>query len=1269
MGGKVEAVEHGLEPGGESWLVGARLADRFVVERRLGEGAMGVVFEARDEQRGEHVALKTLGRMDGASVYRLKQEFRALSEVVHPRLVRLHELFSDRGLWFFTMAQVRGVSFMQHVRGGGRAGGGDSSARTGEEPPVGALDETDLAVLGGLDEDQLRSALAELVDGVAAIHRAGKLHRDLKPANVLVDRQGHVTILDFGLAQPVVPDADRSAAVSAGTPACMAPEQLSDGGACPASDWYAVGVMMYEALTGRLPFDAGLHDLFAAKLTGRMPSHPRELAKNAPPDLADLAMALMRTRPEDRPDAQQLVEQLGAPPNSTTTRASPTSGAMRAATFLGRVDGLAKLRSAFDAMRGGEPSIVYVVGLSGIGKSALVERCLDDVRTEAGVAPVILSGRCYERESVPFKALDAVVDALSRHLGNIGSVAAAALMPRDTPELCRVFPVLGRVAVFAKTLPARPVNADAQEVRRRAFVALKELFARIADRQPLVVTIDDLHWGDVDSGLFLTQLLAPPDPPRMLLIGSYRSDEVERSALLKMLHADAARSTRERVTTIAIEPLGADVARELATQMLSSGNEELPLEIASAIAEEAGGSPFFIAELTRRARAHPGSEVGHLSLANVIAERVAELPADARTLLEVVAIAGGPVPRDVALRAAGLAVAADDAIPVLRSASLVRKTGVLPDDALETYHDRIRETIVAALSREQARDYHLALAEAFVACPDPPVDKLAVHYREGGRRDEARSYTLDAAARAAGAFAFDRAAALYRDALELTAEDESDARRDVATRLGEALGNAGRGAAAADAYLEAARRAPAATALDLERRAACELLACGEMDRGLDLARALSARLGIWFPRSPMVAQALGLAAIVFFYFAGSTTPKPRANRADPRALQRIDVGGSLALVLIWVEQPHAAYFGGVSLLRAMRAGDSVRLAELLLVACAGIAGVLRPGARRLSEWVEVQRRIGEEHDDPRLVARSAVSSGLVAFLEGRWTAARTACEEAELMLARCSGVAAETHEARAWHVWALFYLGDIRTLSARVPALANDARARGNLWVLNSMVSAFGPAAWLAGDDVETASREADEAFARWPVRGYPLQRYWHLLAHHFIELYAGAGAKLYARVEGEWPALRRSGLLFVHIIRNQMLHLRAAAALAAATEETDEKRSRKLLGAAERHARKLARNAVIGSVPLSALIRAGVACARGENDRAAHLLTSAATDFDAADMRMYAAAARRQLGRVRGGDEGAKLVDAADVLMRAEAIVRPDRFASMLAPGFPEA
>ena len=193
------------------------------------------------------MALKTLRRSTAADLYRLKREFRSLADVAHPNLVCLYELFVEDDRCFFTMELVNGTGFVDHVRGADRSHRSDI---------------------------RLVPAARQLVEGVCALHRKGKLHCDIKPSNVLVTTDGRVVVLDFGLiADQRYGQAGDANYVAGGTPAYMAPEEAPGMAPSEASDWYAVGVTLYEALTGVLPFSGPLRDVRAHKRAQDPPRH------------------------------------------------------------------------------------------------------------------------------------------------------------------------------------------------------------------------------------------------------------------------------------------------------------------------------------------------------------------------------------------------------------------------------------------------------------------------------------------------------------------------------------------------------------------------------------------------------------------------------------------------------------------------------------------------------------------------------------------------------------------------------------------------------------------------------------------------------------------------------------------------------------------------------------------------------------------------------------------------------------------------------------
>jgi len=1125
------------------------ITKRFVLREVLGRGGMGVVYRAYDRDRDMEVALKTLRRFDAIALYRFKREFRALADVAHPNLVSLYELVSEGEQWFFTMELLHGVNFLDHVRGYERTGEahdaaaitGSSGSRLYAATPGLALETATIpgatATLATreissqepiteetdqppppLDAARLRAALRQLASGLHALHNSGHLHCDIKPSNVIVTNDGRVVLLDFGVATELAgrEEEDGFAGV-VGTPAYMAPEQATATQRSPASDWYGVGVMMYEALAGRRPFTGTAEEVLAKKRKAAV-SPPSVHRAEVPTDLEALCLELLHVAAEERPEGTAILARLGvrARPRLDTPAATIT-GAEQAeeVALVGRNQSLAELREAFEETQRGAGVTIHVHAESGMGKTAMVRSFLDELSHARGA--VVLAGRCYERESVPYKAVDSLVDSLVRYLASMARHDADALMPRDVRMLARLFPVLRRVEAVAQARRRDVEAPDLHELRRRGFAALRELLGRIASQRPLVLFIDDAQWGDVDSAPLIDALTRPPDPPELLLLLAYRTQDAKRSALLKALFRRGSRlGEAANLRRMALEPLDPGQSRELAEAIL--GHAGAPLNAAEDIARESAGNPYFVHQLASFLCAEAGEhrEVGRgLTLDQVIQARVAQLPGAARRVLEVLSVAGKPVAQSVVKQASRLdEQERAEQFQILRSAHWARLSGVREYDVIEVYHDRIRQTVLGGLEEERRRTHHRTLAYAIQASEHPDVEALVTHFQGAGEDDLASEYAVEAAHEAEQALAFDRAADLYQTALDL-GKGNTDWRRTLQIKLGDALANAGRGADAAAAYLTAAEHTDSAHKLELHREAATQLLRSGHIDEGVDALKEVLAQVGFTMATTPRRALARLLYRRARLRIRGLGFRTKETAQIPPDELARIDVCWTASHGLGMVDTFRAADFQTRQVLHALRAGERERIVRALMLESCYVAIGGRRGWRRALVILDIASELVESVDDPAAPAWVAAGAGLTRYQGGRFAEARTFAEGAVHRLrTQCAGVSWELATVELYLLWTLYYLGEIRLMTERLESLLTDARDRGDLYQAANMRTGLPAVAWLAADEPETGAAELDEAMARWSRKDYHLQHYWELFARAQIDLYTGDAEAAHARI-----------------------------------------------------------------------------------------------------------------------------------------------------------
>jgi hypothetical protein len=640
------------------------------------------------------VAIKFRGVTHSDATLWLKREFRAVASLRHRNLVELYELVAHERNCYFTMEYLPGIDPRRWVerRQLARDEPLPTDAPTRSASPLNEArtqsgeGTTELAgvaeparALPVVDFPRVGSVLAQLAEGLAFLHAHGVIHRDVKPSNAICSG-GVVKLLDFGLAlerHRQAGDLARETRV-VGTAAYLAPEYIERLAVSPAMDVYALGVLAFELITGAPPFTGSLHMLSRYHRRGVV---PRAAAFNPhlPQELDALVARMLSPDPAARPTALQIA-------NAFSGTQSHPRALRRAHRFVGRDRELALIaaRIADPEPRG---RLVLVRGESGAGKSALIDEVLGRAR---GRDTLTWRGRCHERERVPYRAFDLIIDDLATELAGDPGLAREI---EHVGALGRVFPALA--PLIDPSLGAEPPAADLRVERERALLAMTELFYHLLRTPRGVAVIDDLQWADEDSLELLALLVEHVGKP-LTVLASWTVEAGEMPEAQQLL----LERLGDAVTPVDVRAMTEDELAHLIAELVP----QLPAARLRAAAALAAGSPY-LAELIGRELGEVGPGEGEqlfaegtmpksgAPVASAELRRLARLDADERTVAEIAALAGGAVTFEQ-LRDIGDLPSSrvQSALRGLQDARIIRATPPRAGDPVYVfYHQRLRE--------------------------------------------------------------------------------------------------------------------------------------------------------------------------------------------------------------------------------------------------------------------------------------------------------------------------------------------------------------------------------------------------------------------------------------------------------------------------------------------------------------------------------------------------------------------------------------------------
>jgi predicted ATPase len=1031
-------------------MIGQLLQGRYRLDAEIGRGGMGVVYCAHDTLLGRDVAVKVLSAAELGTEgrARLLREARAAAGLNHPNIVSVYDAGEAQlperedaagpaaptsPMPFIVMELVEGPSL--HVR------------------RPGSLEET-------------VSIARQVCAALEHAHARGIVHRDLKPENILLapdPRAGAgvtAKLSDFGLARSIASRLTVEGTV-VGSVFYLAPElalgQPYDGRA----DLYALGVMLYELTTGRLPFLADDPLAVISQHLHAPAVPPRARDEGIPPALDALILHLLSKDPQDRPaSAAEVLRALEAPGildrEAVPARELSVLERIERGRLVARERELAEARAAWRKASAGEGGMLLVRGEPGIGKTRLVRELCTEVQV---AGDRVLVGECYAEGGAPYDPFAQILRRAFRD--GAGEQLAAALPDFVLADLLTLAPGL---RLRFPDLPSNP-PLDAKSEQQRLFENVVAFCQALCEQAPLLLVLEDAHWADSGSLALLRHLARRTRRQPLLLVATYREVELDQTRPFQEVLMDL---NRERlVTRLRLSRLDQAGTRDMLAALFA---EEITPEFLEGIYAETEGNPFFVEEVCKALVEsgqvtfvdgywdRPGMEELEIpqSVRVAIQSRVAKMPPDCQEMLHLAAVLGREFEFETLLEASDPASGSGqgageealiDSLECASRAQLVEEVKAGRDVVFAFTHALIPATLAEGVSTLRRRRLHRRVAAAIERLHPDDFESLAYHYSEAGDEARALLYHGQAGARASAAYANVEAEGHYRAALELV-EGEAE-RADLLGELGRVLFRQSRYEEAMAVWQDGIARYQALGNLDgvarLYARSARSAWMLDDTPQGLQICREGMAAVA-QAPGSPDVADLVHETARAC-YFNGLP------GEAAPLCRQALAMAERLAAVRVQAEAlatlgilPDVPYEESVSALaRAVELAESAGLLEQAARAHNNLAIVLIDAEASREHFLraaELDRQRGEILSELFYGINAAEQS----LYLGDLAAAEEGLPSLRLLLGAAEASPMLTGFLRLLEALLLRYRGELTEAIDRLRSLRVSGRASGNL-------------------------------------------------------------------------------------------------------------------------------------------------------------------------------------------------------------------------------